>query len=59
MASNKRLFFCGRPESQVGFLIMGIDNVRICNECALQAAEIVKETPFKIQVFTVKEGRYS
>lgn len=40
---QKGCSFCGRPESQVGFLIMGIDNVRICNECALQAAEIVKE----------------
>jgi ATP-dependent Clp protease ATP-binding subunit ClpX len=40
---QKRCSFCGRPESQVDFLIMGTDNVQICNECALQAAEIVKE----------------
>jgi len=35
--------FCGRPESQVEFMIMGQNNTQICNECALQAAEIVKE----------------
>jgi ATP-dependent Clp protease ATP-binding subunit ClpX len=35
--------FCGRPESRVEFLIMGQNNVQICNECAVQAAEIVKE----------------
>lgn len=40
---QKRCSFCGRPESQIDFLIMGTDNVQICNECALQAAEIVKE----------------
>lgn len=34
--------FCGRPESQVEFFITGIDSA-ICNECALQAGEIVKE----------------
>ncbi len=35
--------FCGRPESRVEFLIMGQNNVQICNECAVQASEIVKE----------------
>lgn len=35
--------FCGRPESQVEFFIMGQNNTQICNECAVQAAEIVKE----------------
>lgn len=39
----KRCSFCGRTESQVDFFIMGQDNVQICNECAIQAAEIVKE----------------
>ncbi len=34
--------FCGRPQSQVGFLIKGID-AQICNECAEQAYLIVKE----------------
>lgn len=44
MAKNeKTCSFCGRPESHVGFFIMGTGNVQICNECALQAAEIVKE----------------
>ncbi|MEA4937785.1 MAG: ATP-dependent Clp protease ATP-binding subunit ClpX [Paludibacter sp.] len=39
----KNCSFCGRPESQVEFFIMGQNNAQICNECALQAAEIVKE----------------
>jgi ATP-dependent Clp protease ATP-binding subunit ClpX len=34
--------FCGRPESQIGFLIAG-NGVHICNDCAVQAAEIVKQ----------------
>lgn len=42
--SSKHCNFCGRPESQVGFLIMGVDNSHICNDCAVQAADIVKET---------------
>jgi ATP-dependent Clp protease ATP-binding subunit ClpX len=44
MAKNsKHCSFCGRPESQVGFFIMGQEGAQICNECAEQAAEIVKE----------------
>ena len=44
MAKNiSRCSFCGRTEAQVEFFITGIDGVQICNECALQAAEIVKE----------------
>jgi len=44
MAKNiKKCSFCGRTESQVGFFIVGIDNAQICNECAVQASEIVKE----------------
>ncbi len=44
MAKQLRLCsFCGRPESQVDFMIMGQNNVQICNECAIQASEIVKE----------------
>ena len=35
--------FCGRPESHVDFFIMGMDGAQICNECAVQAADIVKE----------------
>jgi ATP-dependent Clp protease ATP-binding subunit ClpX len=40
---TKNCSFCGRPESQVDFMIMGQGNTHICNECAIQAAEIVKE----------------
>jgi ATP-dependent Clp protease ATP-binding subunit ClpX len=53
---QKHCSFCGRPESQIDFLIMGIDNVQICNECALQAAEIVKEnTPSKSKSLQIKK----
>ncbi len=39
----KHCSFCGRIESEIDFLIIGPDGVHICNECAIQAAEIVKE----------------
>lgn len=41
--SVKTCSFCGRPESQVEFFIMGQGGAQICNDCAVQAAEIVKE----------------
>jgi len=41
---EKHCSFCERPESMVGFLIMGPNDVQICNDCALHAAEIVKES---------------
>lgn len=41
--SVKTCSFCGRPESQVEFFIMGQAGAQICNDCAVQAAEIVKE----------------
>jgi ATP-dependent Clp protease ATP-binding subunit ClpX len=49
MAKNtsKHCSFCGRPESQVDFFIMGQDGAHICNDCAVQAAEIVKENSTK------------
>ncbi len=40
--------FCGRPESQVDFLITGMEGVQICNECAIQAADIVKENTIRL-----------
>lgn len=40
---NRHCSFCGRPDSQVDFLISGVDGSEICNECALQAADIVAE----------------
>ena len=44
MAKNsKHCSFCGRPESQVGFLITGLDGAQICNECTEQAAAIVRD----------------
>jgi ATP-dependent Clp protease ATP-binding subunit ClpX len=41
--TNKNCSFCGRPESKVGFFIVGMESANICNECAVQASEIVKE----------------
>ncbi len=41
--TTKTCSFCGRQESQVDFFIMGQGGAHICNECAIQAAEIVKE----------------
>lgn len=35
--------FCGRSEKEVGFLLGGLDGY-ICNECAEQAHEIIKES---------------
>ena len=40
--SRRRCSFCGRPESEVGFLITGLDGC-ICNDCAEQAHEIARE----------------
>ncbi|MFV0470985.1 MAG: ATP-dependent Clp protease ATP-binding subunit ClpX [Paludibacteraceae bacterium] len=40
---RKHCDFCGRPESQVGFLIVGLSGTSICSECVGQATEIVKE----------------
>lgn len=45
--STKHCNFCGRPESQVAFFILGQGGTNICNECAVQAAEIVKENSEK------------
>lgn len=41
--NNKRkCSFCGRPESEVGFLISGLNGC-ICESCAQQAYEVVQE----------------
>ncbi|MBQ9288472.1 MAG: ATP-dependent Clp protease ATP-binding subunit ClpX [Bacteroidaceae bacterium] len=42
MARERKCSFCGRTDSQVKLLITGL-NGYICNECAQQANEIVKE----------------
>ena len=48
MAKNtKHCSFCGRLESQVDFFILGQDGAQICNDCAVQAADIVKENTSK------------
>lgn len=39
---RRRCSFCGRPESEVGFLITGLEGC-ICNDCAAQAYEITQE----------------
>ena len=40
--TEPRCSFCGRPQSEVEFLISGID-AKICNECVEQAYQIVRE----------------
>lgn len=40
--SKRRCSFCGRTEDEVGFLITGVNGC-ICDSCAEQAYEIVKE----------------
>lgn len=53
---SKSCSFCGRPESSVDFLIMGQNNTQICNLCAVQAAEIVKENAqSKAKKLTIKK----
>lgn len=39
---GKTCSFCGRPDSEVGFLITGLDAC-ICNECVERASEIVRD----------------
>mgnify|MGYP003760071825 FL=1 len=43
----KHCSFCGRSDAEVEFMILGQDGVQICNECAIQAAEIVRESARK------------
>ena len=40
--NKRRCNFCGRPETEVGFLITGVNGC-ICDSCSEQAYEIVKE----------------
>ena len=42
MKNKKTCSFCGRDESQVGFLITGLE-ANICDECAEQAYKIVEQ----------------
>jgi ATP-dependent Clp protease ATP-binding subunit ClpX len=52
----KNCSFCGRPESQVEFFIMGMGGAQICNECAVQAADIVKEnTTSRSKIASIKK----
>ena len=45
--TSKNCSFCGRAESQVDFFILGQNGAQICNDCAVQAADIVKENSSK------------
>lgn len=42
MKNKNKCSFCGRDESQVSFLISGIEG-NICDECAIQAGRIVEQ----------------
>ncbi len=44
--TRKKCSFCGRPETEVGFLISGV-NGHICDSCAIQAYEIAQEASGK------------
>lgn len=41
--NSKHCSFCGRSQAEIEFFILGQNGAQICNECAVQAAEIVKE----------------
>ena len=45
----KHCSFCGRSDAEVEFMILGQDGVQICKECAIQAAEIVRESTRKTE----------
>ncbi len=44
--NSKQCSFCGRSQVEIDFFILGQNGAQICNECAVQAAEIVKENSF-------------
>lgn len=46
-STSKQCSFCGRAEKEVDFFILGQGGVQICDECAVQAAEIVKENTYR------------
>ncbi|MCL1867768.1 MAG: ATP-dependent Clp protease ATP-binding subunit ClpX [Paludibacter sp.] len=43
MSKNRQCSFCGRKESSVKMMISGLNQTYICDDCASQAAQIVKE----------------
>jgi len=43
MPKYKHCSFCGRPESAVKMMIIGLNNTYICDDCAKMAIELVKE----------------
>lgn len=45
-SNSRNCSFCGRSQSEIDFFILGQNGAQICNECAVQAAEIVKENSF-------------
>ena len=59
MKDKKKCSFCGRDESEVGFLLTGL-NGNICDECAERAYEYVQQIEqqnegAKIQNIDLKE----
>jgi ATP-dependent Clp protease ATP-binding subunit ClpX len=46
ISNSRNCSFCGRSQSEIDFFILGQNGAQICNECAVQAAEIVKENSF-------------
>jgi ATP-dependent Clp protease ATP-binding subunit ClpX len=35
--------FCGRPKSEIRVLLAGFDDTHICDQCVVQAQEIIKD----------------
>lgn len=41
--NKKKCSFCGRPESEVGFLIEGLDKTYICSDCISQINMLIEQ----------------
>ena len=56
MKKKRTCSYCGRDENQVGFLITGVE-ANICDDCARQAYDIVKEADKSLAVHRHAENR--
>lgn len=57
-SNKKSCSFCGRPEGQVSMLITGLDGY-ICNDCAQQAYQIVKENLIDFEEVNESKGKFN
>lgn len=42
-ATSLKCSFCGRPKSEIRVLLAGFDDTHICDQCVVQAQEIIKD----------------